>query len=216
MIGDNHTLEIFFHDIAAGVNHLDHAVVDGIHLGMEFQTGHTVTDINQTGAGIFLNDLLLFFQRGQEDDLRIFLDLHIALGCKIIVVLTVVLLGVEGFATGFQHFFDLLGNFLLELLHDFDGFLHTHGIPGFEGTELLIVAPLHGVIDIHDVVADFGNPVGGIDEIVAEIFADEFGGRIIAVEKDFHLGADTAFCSYWLRRRIQTAPSAPVCIPCVL
>ena len=40
-----------------------------------------------------------------------------------------------------------------------------------KGPSLLIVAPLHGVIDGHDVIADFTNPVGGIDEVFAQIFA---------------------------------------------
>ena len=40
----------------------NHIVIDGIHLGMEFQTGDTVTDIDKCGGGIFFNDLLSFLQ----------------------------------------------------------------------------------------------------------------------------------------------------------
>ena len=68
---------------------LSQIVINRVHLGMEFQTDYTVTDVNEAGAAIFFNNLLAFFETRQKDDAGIFVHLHIALLLKIIVILSV-------------------------------------------------------------------------------------------------------------------------------
>ncbi len=65
-------------------DHLDHPVIDGVHLGMEFQTGHAVADIDERCARVLSDDLVLFLQIGQEDDPWIRLQLHIILLLEVI------------------------------------------------------------------------------------------------------------------------------------
>jgi len=153
---------------------------------MEFQTGNPVADVDQAGAGVFLNDLAARLEIRQNDDARIFVNLGISLLLEIIVVLAVRLGGVEGFASLLQHFIHLLGDFQFHFFHDFDGFLDAHGIPGFKGSQLMVVAPLHGVVDGHDIVADFTDAVGRIDEVFAQILAGIFTGLVFRVEDRLH------------------------------
>ena len=149
---------------------------------MEFQADYAVSDINEAGAFIFFNNLVAAFEIGQQDDLGIFVNLGIALLFKVVVIFAVCFGCIERFTTFLQHFIDLLGNFQFQLLHDFDSFFDAHGIPHLEGTQLIIVAPFHGVIDGHDVIADFTNPVGRIDEGFAQIRAREITGLVICIE----------------------------------
>ena len=182
MIGNHHARKVFFDDIAGRGKHLGQRFVNRIHLGMEFQAGHAVTDVNKGGTFVFLNNLAAAFEIGQQNDLGVFINLGIALLFKVVVIFPVCLGCIERFTTFLQHLFDFLGNFQFQLLHNFDGFFDAHGIPCLEGTQLIIVAPLHGVVDSHDVIADFTDPVGRINERFAQIGTREIAGLVICVE----------------------------------
>jgi len=200
--------EVFLDHFATLVDQLDDHIVQGVHLRMELQAGHAVADIHQRGAGISGDHHLALLQGGQEDDSGVLADLHVILRFKVVVVGPVFLLDVEGFDAFLQHLLDLLGDLLLHLLHDLDGFLHPYGIPGLEGTQGMVVSPLHGVVDGGDILADLRHPIGRIDEVVAEVFPDQFRGRVLAVEDRLDRGSH-ALVGFFLRRahRFELGPA---------
>ena len=190
MVAQHQSRVVLLHDVAGDIEHVDHRTVDGVHLGVELQAGHAVADVHERCGDVLLNDLLPVLQRRQQDDSRIGLQEHVALFLEVVVIGAVFLLGVEGLAALLQHLFDLLGNLLLELLHDLDGRLHTDGIPGLEGPQLMVVAPLHGVVDAHDGLADLRHAVGRVDEVVAQVFPRQLGGRVLAEKDSLNRGRD--------------------------
>ena len=68
LIGDHHGVEIGAQPREALVNHGQQVAADGVHLGVEFAADHAVAQIDQAGAGIFLDFLAALLQRFQNDD----------------------------------------------------------------------------------------------------------------------------------------------------
>jgi len=182
VIPDHHSREVLLHDVARFRDHLDHAVIHGVHLRMKLQAGDAVPDVDQRRAFVLLDELVLVLQIGQQDDPGIRFQLDIPLLLEVVVVEAVLLLVVEALAPLFQHLFDLLRHLQLQLFHHLDGLADADRIPGLEGTQLVVVTPLHRIVDADDVVADLGNAVCRIDEVVAEIFPGDLSGDVRTVE----------------------------------
>ncbi|OPY93124.1 MAG: hypothetical protein A4E73_00438 [Syntrophaceae bacterium PtaU1.Bin231] len=199
MVPDDHPDEVLLHDVAAREDHLDHLIVDGVHLRVEFQTGHAVADIDERCGGILLDQLLGTLEGGQDNDLRVRFDQDIALLLEIVAVQTVLFSLVERLKALLEHFVDLLRDLLLHLLHDLDGRAHPDGVPGLEGAEGVVVSPLHRVVDGDDAVADLGNAVRSVDEVVAEVFPRHLAGDVVREEHDLQ-GRCGALIGFLLRR----------------
>ncbi len=182
LVADDEAREVLLHDVAGQEKHVDDVLVDGVHLGVELEAGHPVAHVDEAGARVLADDLLALLEGRQDDDPGVLGELHVVLLREVVVVGAVLLLRVEGGEPALEHLLDLLGHLLAELLHDLDGLLDADGVPGLEGPELVVVAPLHGVVDLHDGVRDLGDAVGGVDEVVAEVLADELRRGVLAVE----------------------------------
>ncbi len=109
----------------------------------------------------------------KEDYFGVVLNPDITFLVEIVVVISVRSFLVKRFGTRGQHVLDLLRDGLAHLFHHGHGFLQAHGIPGLERPEFVVVSPADGVIHAHDRVADLRHPVGGINEVVGEVFPDD-------------------------------------------
>ena len=47
-----------FDDIQGFILHHCELIIDRVHLGMEFQAGHTVSDVNEAGTDVFFNNFV--------------------------------------------------------------------------------------------------------------------------------------------------------------
>ncbi len=186
LVAHDETREVLLRDVAGQEQHGDDVLVDGVHLGVELEAGHAVAHVDEARAGVLADDLLALLEGRQDDDLGVLGELHVVLLREVVVVGAVFLLRVEGGEPALEHLLDLLGHLLAELLHGLHGLLDPDGVPGLEGPQRVVIAPLHGVVDLHDGVRDLGDAVGGVDEVVAEVLAGQFGRGVLAVEDHLH------------------------------
>ena len=70
VVGNDQAQEILAHDIRGFGDHADDVITQGIHLGMEFETGDAVADVHEGCALVSGDEFLSFLERGQEDRLR--------------------------------------------------------------------------------------------------------------------------------------------------
>ncbi len=77
LVADHHGVEALVQALQPGVNHLHGVSPNGVHLGMELEADHAVAEVDQACAGILLDFLLAGFERGQQQDARLFCDIAV-------------------------------------------------------------------------------------------------------------------------------------------
>ena len=168
---------------------------------MEFQTGHPITQVNERRTGISCNQLVFLFQRRQENNAGFHRDFTVIFGGNIIEVEVAGFLLVECFFTALQHLRHPCGDFVTGLFHFGYGFAQSDGIPCLKGTQLAGKPPFQGIIHIDDVIGNFRNTVGGIDERFTERLESEFTRLIFGVIEGFDFIADPGSILGRLQRR---------------
>ena len=66
-----------------------------------------------------------------------------------------------------------------------NGFGHTNSIPNFKRASIPTIAPLHGIVDIDDIIANLRNSVGRIDQCTGKNFPEKFSTLVIAISHGF-------------------------------
>ncbi len=131
---------------------------------MEFNAGDAVTEINETRAGVLFDYLLALLERFEDDDARILALRLVCARGKIKVMTRAVFGPVKALRPGGEHFFDVGRDGAAFLTQLRNRFLNADGIPDLERPHLVREAPLHRIVNFDDVVGDFRNAVGGVDQ----------------------------------------------------
>jgi hypothetical protein len=160
-------------------DHAHNVFAHGIHLGVEFKAGHAVAEIDERGALVPCHQLVPVFERRKKDDPGFDGNRLVILGSDIIEVLNTELPLVKGRLAALQHLLYPGRDFVSGLFHLFHRLGNSDGIPGFKGPQPPGKAPLHGIVHIDDVVGDFRNPVGCIDQGFRKGPEGELTGQIL-------------------------------------
>ena len=164
-VGDDESAEVLLRLRRRVAEHLDDVGVDRVRLRLEGEPEHAVTEIPRFGAvvlehrsatGAQLAHRLVARVELARDVLALREIPHLAVG------------GVEALRPRRLHLRDGGGQLDAVLLHAVDGLGETERVPGLERAELPVVAPLHGVIDGHDVVGDLAHAASRIGERARE------------------------------------------------
>ena len=182
-------------DHEAGVAHVLHELVgvlhgaqlvftEGVHLGVPFGQQHAVAEVDDAGSGAFLDDLGgVFFQVG-EDEVRRFVLRGLAFGGDGLVA------RVEGVPAGLFHGGQQRGQGAALGFQVGDDGLHAQGVHGLEGTLFPAEAPLEGVVDVLEAVADVAGHLGGVPEAVVHDAAQELAFLAFSGVQGFHAGGE--------------------------
>ncbi len=95
LIADYQSQEILFDFGQRYLQHLERVAPDRVHLRMKLETGHTIAQINQRGAGVISNDACAIFQRLQNDRAREIRGWKIFCGREVKIEALAVLMFVE-------------------------------------------------------------------------------------------------------------------------
>ena len=92
---------------------------------------------------------------------------------------------VKSIATRFQHIQNPRWYFLSFGFHTIYGFLNSNCIPTFEGPLFPAKPPFHGIVNIHNIIGDFRNSVGTVDQCFSCNFPKIFTATIVTITKSF-------------------------------
>ena len=103
--------------IDSGVDGLNNLLVQGIHLGVKFETENTIAQIHEGCILIGLNLFAVCLQACQGDDIGTRLDGFVFTGSKIVEKASALLNLIKRGMTGCQHFADIFGDEKSILFH---------------------------------------------------------------------------------------------------
>ena len=168
------------------MNGVHDLLIQRIQLGMKFKAENAVIQVDQAGRFGSLDNLSFGLHSCQRNNVFADHPFFIAFRYKIIVKHRAVFRFVKRGVPGFQHLLDFLRYLKSIFLHAFDSGCQTDGIPGFKRPHLQIEAPLHGIVDIHNGIGNFRNPVGRIDQIIGNCFPGKIGTLVLTIYHRLH------------------------------
>ncbi len=177
-VGDDQTDPLFFRPLDRLMDHGEDFAADGVHLGVELKAEDAVTQIDHGGAAVLFHLPAVFLEDRKADVPRFLRHFPVPAIVNAVVVICAVLEFVEPLnrlEPGRN-----LHTVLFGPLHEIG---HADGVQHLERAELPVEAPLHGIVDVDDVVGDLRNPVEGVDQGVAQVGPGELG-RLVAPGDD--------------------------------
>ncbi len=174
----------------------DDVAAEGVHLGVEFDGGDAVAEVDEGGAGVLFDDAVGLLEGGERDGAGRCRDglvgsgggveeLAAAGGLGGVAVPGGILVG-----AGVEEPGDVFRDGQPEELHLVRGGTGAGGVHHFEGAELPVEAGVHGLVDLDDGGGGFagggGDAVGGVGEELGEEGPVERCGLIffgVAVEE---------------------------------
>ena len=189
--GDDEGLEVG-DGFAGGLQGLgdeaDDVVAEGVHLGVQFDGGDAVAEVDDGGAGILLDDAVRLLDDGERGDPFGRDDGLVVAGDGVEEEAAggdggvVLVPGGIRFAVACrlsEKLFDVGGDGRSGGAHLFGGGADAGGVEHLEGSELPVVAGPHGGVDLDEVVGDFGDAVGAVGEELSEEGPVEGGGFVL-------------------------------------
>ncbi len=181
---DDEAAEIAFADLHAFGHDLDDVFVDRVHSrlegGVEFDAGDAVAEIDQRRALVGVDDLFLVpFELGEEDEGLGTRSRRRSPCFRVVVLASGGRLDVEALVARGKHVGDPRRRFDAVRFHFFDDLLHPEDVPGLEGSEIPVVAPAQGVVDIDDGVGDLSEAVRAVGQGVAHQPPGELPGTVV-------------------------------------
>ena len=159
----------------------DNVGAEGVHLGVEFDAGDAIAEVDQGCAGIFLDHTVGFLGDSHRPDSGGNFHWFPVLGSQFPVTLSRGSFGVvliPSLFSGGEEFFDVGGDGAAFLFHAGYGRFNAGGIPELEGAEFPVEAEVHGAVDFDDGVGDFGNAIGGVGPEIGKRGPEESGGLV--------------------------------------
>ena len=178
---DNKSVEICFEAVKRLDSHVHDIFIEGVHLGMEFEAGHAVTQVTDGRAHVLRDNLLLL----QDDHALGSLESYILPSDRVIYGnFFAVLVLVKRLHARFQHVTDPFGSRIARGFHLLHSIFYTQHIPRFERASLVHEAPAHRVIDRLYGICHFWNDGRCVLETLVSQRLDEMRRLVIRFQQD--------------------------------
>ncbi len=175
-VKDEQAFEVVFGLLDRFRQDRDDAVVDAIGLRLEGEPKHAVAEVPSFGAAVLENRRFALAHVDHRGLARVLVDLDVL----ILGEAPDLAVAVEAAGIRFEHLVDAGGELHAVGLHALGRLAEAEGIPGLEGSEFPVVAPLHGVIDRDHALGDLRNAARRVSEragehLPGELTTDTFG-----------------------------------------
>src|SRR5581483_4393375 len=131
---------------------------------MKFQTGYAVANVDETRTGVLLDYRITIFKCCQEDHTGLLRNFMIFAFLQVVIVCVARFLFVKALITTVQHSRNVGWYLFPFFTHSLNGSLKSKGIPQLKRTKFPVEAPLHGIVDLKDIVGDLRNSSGRIEQ----------------------------------------------------
>ena len=131
--------------------------VEGVHFGVEFEEQHAVAHLHQRGTVVLFHHAAETLEIGDVDRLFVARRRFVVARSWIVGHPCAVAVGVKCVLARFEHGPHPGRSRHAFALHTIQGGGDAEQVPRFKWTQLPAETPLHGVVDVHDAVCDFGD-----------------------------------------------------------
>src|SRR5262245_55264218 len=183
LVADDQPGEILLDLFDRKLDHPDLVLPERVHLRMELYAGDAVAKIDQARAHILLDDFALVFERFEDGHARRLGDWFVFAAGEIEVMAHAVLGLVKALGPGGEHLLDVGRDSAAFFAHPADRLFDADHVPGLKYAEFMREAPFHRVVDLDDVVGDFGDAVGGVDHRLGGSAPEEFARAVFGVNQ---------------------------------
>ena len=141
-----------------------------VHLGVKLDAGHAIAEIDQRGAGVFLDHAIGFFGDFNRPDAGWDLNRFPVPGSQIPVFASgrrFGIVGVPGFLACREQFLDVGRDRLAFFFHARDRCCDAGRVPEFERSHFPVEAEAHGAVDLDNGVGNLGDAIGRVGPEIA-------------------------------------------------